>query len=67
VFVRLLLKNSRQIGGSVRVEKSPFVIGRHADCDLRVNSPRVSVFHCSILLKDGVPFVKAWSARTARV
>ena len=40
----------------LQVLKTPFVIGRDKDCDLKVNSPQVSVHHCAILLLDG----RAW-------
>jgi pSer/pThr/pTyr-binding forkhead associated (FHA) protein len=58
VIVRLRLMNSLQVGASITVAKSPFVIGRHADCDLKINSPRVSVFHCSLITAEGVSLVK---------
>jgi len=58
VIVRLRLMNSLQVGSTLVVSKSPFVIGRHADCDLIIRSPRVSVFHCSIVLGDNKACVK---------
>jgi pSer/pThr/pTyr-binding forkhead associated (FHA) protein len=50
--------NSQQVGSTITVTKSPFVIGRHADCDLRINSPRVSVFHCNLIRAEHVMLVK---------
>jgi pSer/pThr/pTyr-binding forkhead associated (FHA) protein len=58
VIVRLRLMNSLQVGSTITVAKSPFVIGRHAECDLKINSPRVSVFHCSLIAAEGVVLVK---------
>ncbi len=48
--------NSKQAGVMLSVLKTPFVIGRDKDCDLRVNSSQVSAHHCEVLLRDG----RAW-------
>ena len=58
MIVRLRLMNSRQVGSTLTVAKSPFVIGRHSESDLKINSPRVSVFHCSIVTAENVVLVK---------
>ncbi|MFO0804629.1 MAG: FHA domain-containing protein [Gemmataceae bacterium] len=50
MIVRIRMQNSKQAGASLQVLKSPYLIGRHADCDLKIGSPRVSVHHCAILI-----------------
>jgi pSer/pThr/pTyr-binding forkhead associated (FHA) protein len=50
MIVRIRMQNSKQAGASLQVLKSPYLIGRHANCDLKVGSPRVSVHHCAILI-----------------
>lgn len=54
--IKLRMVNSKQAGAMLPVLKTPYVIGRHKDCDLKVGSPQVSVHHCAILLRDG----RAW-------
>lgn len=58
VSVRLHLKNSNKVGSIVTVEKSPYIIGRHEDCDLEIQSSRVSLFHCCITLNGGKVGIK---------
>lgn len=49
MIVRIRMQNSKQAGASLQVLKSPYLIGRHANCDLKISSPRVSSYHCAIL------------------
>lgn len=58
MLVKLKMVNSKQAGTTYIVHKSPYVIGRHDGCDLRVKSPRVSLHHCAILVKENEVWVR---------
>lgn len=51
MIVRIRMQNSNQAGASLQILKSPYLIGRHANCDLKIGSPRVSVHHCAIMIQ----------------
>lgn len=38
---------------SVAIRRTPFVIGRAADCDFRLENPTVSRHHCEVSIVDG--------------
>ena len=56
--VKLRVVNSKNPNATFQVLKTPYVIGRHKDCDIRINSPQVSVRHSAIVLRDGKPFAR---------
>lgn len=43
---------------AVVVESSEFLIGRAADCDLKLENPMVSRHHCVLTIQDGDLFVR---------
>jgi hypothetical protein len=47
----------------VAIDRLPCVLGRHPDCDRRVNSLLVSRRHCVFLLLDGRAWVKDLGSR----
>jgi pSer/pThr/pTyr-binding forkhead associated (FHA) protein len=49
--------------GSVLVTRFPWVIGRHADCDLCVDSPPVSRYHCRLVLYGDEVWVQDLASR----
>ena len=58
VRVQFRVINSKQPGAAYTVWKSPYIIGRHQDSDIRVVSKAVSVRHCAILLHEGGVWVR---------
>ena len=48
---KLRMVNSKQAGTVFVVHKSPYAIGRHEDCDLRVRNPQVSQHHCLLVTR----------------
>jgi pSer/pThr/pTyr-binding forkhead associated (FHA) protein len=58
MLVYLRLANGKQAGTSYYVWKSPFIIGRHQDADLRIGDERVSVYHACVLLRDNEVWVR---------
>lgn len=56
--IKLQMINSKKAGAMLPILKTPFVIGRDQDCDLKVGSPQVSVHHCAILLHEGRAWVR---------
>jgi pSer/pThr/pTyr-binding forkhead associated (FHA) protein len=53
----LVLSPGTRQGKSILIHKSPFVIGRAPDCDLRPRSLRVSPRHCAIVVRGDRAFV----------
>lgn len=51
MIVKLRLVSGSQAGTTWVVVGSPFLIGRHADCGLRIQNPKVSLHHCSIVVR----------------
>lgn len=49
---QLVIATGRHQGKSIRLKRSPFIIGRQRDCHLRAMSPEVSRQHC-VLEIDG--------------
>jgi CheY-like chemotaxis protein len=43
---------------SLVVTRFPFIVGRHADCDRRLDLPFISRHHCRFLLRDGAVWVE---------
>src|SRR5262249_44815466 len=41
-----------------RLNRALVVVGRHPDCDARLNSPRVSRWHCCLTEVDGEVWVR---------
>jgi pSer/pThr/pTyr-binding forkhead associated (FHA) protein len=45
-------------GPDIPAGREPIVVGRHARCDVRLRSPRVSRRHCCLTAVDGVVIVR---------
>ena len=58
MIVKLRLTNGKDVGTTFIVWKSPFLVGRHEKCDLRVGSPQVSLHHCLVSVHDGAVWVR---------
>jgi pSer/pThr/pTyr-binding forkhead associated (FHA) protein len=43
---------------SIRLNRALVVVGRHPDCDARLDSPRVSRWHCCLAEVDGEVWVR---------
>lgn len=54
----LVVADGKYHGRIIPVSKTQFIIGRHRECQLRVTSPKVSVHHCALLLRDDGVWVK---------
>ena len=53
-----VLSKGKREGTPIAIRKSPFLIGRDPDCQLRPNSQFVSHRHCAILLRGEQAFVR---------
>src|SRR5215831_15672568 len=42
----------------IRLDRALVVVGRHPDCDARLDSPRVSRWHCCLSELDGAVWVR---------
>ena len=42
----------------IRLDRALVVVGRHPDCDARLDSPRVSRWHCCLTEVDGEVWVR---------
>jgi predicted component of type VI protein secretion system len=58
MLVKIRMLNSKQAGTAYVVHKSPYVIGRHDQADLRVKSPKVSLQHCALIIKGNEVWVR---------
>ncbi|MDB5310996.1 MAG: garA 1 [Gemmataceae bacterium] len=56
--VQFRVVNSKEPEVTYTVWKSPYVVGRHKDCDIRVVNKAVSVRHCAFLLGDDRVWVR---------
>jgi anti-anti-sigma factor len=54
----VVLTPGKSQGKSISVTRSPFVIGRDDDCQLRPASTLVSHRHCALVVRDGRAFVR---------
>ncbi len=54
----LIVADGRRTGELVPVSGRKFLIGRHAECQLRPGSSTVSQHHCLLRRRDGKVFVK---------
>ncbi len=57
IKVRLVLLDTEYAGKRFRVDGQPFVLGRHDDCDLQLQSSSLSRRHCEIVVSDETPSV----------
>lgn len=67
MLVKLRLTNGAQAGLTWPVVGSPFLIGRHADCGLRVHNPMVSVHHCAVVTRGAEVYVQDLNSRNGTV
>ncbi len=58
MLVKLRLMNGSQAGATWPVVGSTFLIGRHADCGLRIHNPQVSLHHCSVITRGTEVWVR---------
>ena len=58
MIVKLQLANGKHAGTTYIVWKSPYIIGRHAQANLQIDNPRVSVYHCTILIRGTEVWVR---------
>jgi len=58
MIVQLRLANGKQAGTTYLIWKSPYIIGRHAAANLQVNDPRVSVYHCCVMIRGNEVWVR---------
>jgi CheY-like chemotaxis protein len=42
----------------IAISRFPCVVGRHPDCDYRINNPLISRHHCTLSLRDGQVWVE---------
>jgi pSer/pThr/pTyr-binding forkhead associated (FHA) protein len=56
--VQFRVVNSKEPDSTYTVWKSPYIVGRHKDCDIRVVNKAVSVRHCAIVLRDDRVWVR---------
>jgi hypothetical protein len=56
--VSLVIGNGKLVGKVIPVTRKQFVIGRHRKCQLCVNSNRVSVHHCAVLVRGESAWVR---------
>jgi pSer/pThr/pTyr-binding forkhead associated (FHA) protein len=43
---------------TIRLDRALVVVGRHPDCDARLDSPRVSRWHCCLAEVDGEVWIR---------
>ncbi len=48
----------RGLDSEIRIDRSPFLIGRAGDCDLRLVCPMVSRHHCEIVIQQGAVLLR---------
>ncbi len=53
MIVKLLLKSGKKAGTVIPVGQTSFIIGRHPESDLRIESKLISLRHCLIGLAGG--------------
>ena len=56
--VKIRVVNGKKAGATYLVFKSPYIIGRHDQADLKICNPQVSVYHCSIVIKGNEVWVR---------
>ena len=57
MIVKLLLKSGKKAGTVIPIGQTSFIIGRHPESDLRIDSKVVSLRHCLITLANGYVLV----------
>jgi pSer/pThr/pTyr-binding forkhead associated (FHA) protein len=58
MLVKLRITNGKHAGTTYVVWKTPYVVGRHALANLRIDNRRVSVHHCSVVLRGTEVWVR---------
>jgi pSer/pThr/pTyr-binding forkhead associated (FHA) protein len=58
MLVELRQLNGSQAGSTWTVVGTQYVIGRHADCLLRIDHPKVSLHHCAVLILGNEVWVR---------
>ena len=58
MIVKLKVANGKQSGTTYLVWKSPYIIGRHEQADLRIGNPQVSVYHCCVIVRGNEVWVR---------
>jgi pSer/pThr/pTyr-binding forkhead associated (FHA) protein len=58
MVVKIRAANGKKVGTTFLVWKSPYIIGRHEQADLKITNPQVSVYHCSIVIRGNEVWVR---------
>lgn len=58
MIVKLRVANGKHAGTSYLVHKSPYIIGRHEQADLRIGNAQVSVQHCCVVIRGTEVWVR---------
>jgi pSer/pThr/pTyr-binding forkhead associated (FHA) protein len=58
MVVKLKVVNGKHAGTTYLVWKSPYIIGRHEQADLRIGNSQVSVYHCCIIIRGTEVWVR---------
>jgi pSer/pThr/pTyr-binding forkhead associated (FHA) protein len=56
--LRLLVAEGVHKGKVIPIPGPKFMIGRHRQCQLRAVSPKISLHHCALLVRDGTVWVR---------
>src|SRR3954470_18439025 len=54
----LVIVQGRSVSNTLKLGEGVTTIGRHDECNLRINSPQVSRRHCELFEKKGLLLVK---------
>ena len=63
MMVKLRVKSGKKAGAEILVGQTSFIIGRHPESDLQIDSKMVSLRHCLITLKNGYVYVTDLDSR----
>lgn len=55
MFARLVALSE---GPNILLDRGPMIVGRHPECDTRLNFPRVSRHHCCLAFENGELWVR---------
>lgn len=58
MIVKLRVANGKHAGTMYLVHKSPYIIGRHEQADLRIGNAQVSVQHCCVVVRGTEVWVR---------
>lgn len=67
IKVSLVISNGRHRGQRLEIRNDRIVIGRHEDCDLRLDSSQISRRHCAITIEKGRVFIRDFGSRNGTI